>query len=238
MAKTTFLLLFRCLSAVMAVVCLKTISIAQDAPSLNWFRSNVQDGTASAWYRWAVDPAVAKSESAELTIVTDGHCSLYVNGQRILKNVSLRQSGDSVAAVGFDVRSLLRQGRNTVAMELHSADKTAVSGISISAVQGERRSAVGGVWRMASTVPPVGWQQTDFKDRDWIEAMPVNADPADRFTVAAPEKFAAPVIPAKVRPDPFQFEDGDHVVSVGATFFERSQLSEHLEATLAGTCDD
>jgi len=173
MAKTTFLLLFRCLSAVMAVVCLKTISIAQDAPSLNWFRSNVQDGTASAWYRWAVDPAVAKSESAELTIVTDGHCSLYVNGQRILKNVSLRQSGDGVAAVGFDVRSLLRQGRNTVAMELHSADKTAVSGISISAVQGERRSAVGGVWRMASTVPPVGWQQTDFKEATGSRPCPL-----------------------------------------------------------------
>ena len=58
------------------------------------------------------------------------------------------------------------------------------------------------------------------------------------MTVASPEKFAAPVIPAKVRTAPFQFEDGDHVVFVGATFVERAQLSEHLEATLAGTCGD
>ena len=220
----------------MVVVCLQTISIAQDAAALNWFRSDSQEGTASAWYRWAVDPTVANSESAELTIVTDGHCSLYVNGQRILKNVSLQKSGGSVAALGFDVKPLLRQGRNTVAVEVHASDKTAQIGIAISSVQGERRSAAGGVWRMASSMPPVGWQQTDFNDRDWPEAKPLTGEPVDRFTVAAPEKFAAPVMPAKVRTAPFQFEDGDHVVFVGATFFERAQLSEHLEATLAGTC--
>jgi len=193
MAQTLVYCLFRCIVAAMTAVSLPATSFGQDAQALNWFQSTVQDGTGSAWYRWAVDPAVADSESAELTIVTDGHCSLYVNGQRILKNVCLMKSGDSVTALGFDVRSLLRQGRNTVAVEVHSADKVALLGIAISAVQGERRSAVGGMRRMTSIAPPVGWQQTDFNDRDWIEAMPVNGDPADRLTVAAPEKFAAPV---------------------------------------------
>lgn len=236
MAHILFSLLFRCVAT--AVICLQTVSIAHGAPALTWFQSDVQDGTASAWYRWAIDPVVANSESAELTIVTDGHCSLYVNGQRILKNVALRKSGSSVTALGFDVKSLLRQGRNTVAVEVHSADKTALVGIAISAVQGDQKSAVSGMWRMASTAPPVGWQQTDFNDRDWLEAKPVAGEPRDRFTVAAPEKFAAPVMRANVRKTPFQFEDGDHVVFVGATFFERAQLSEHLEATLAGTCGD
>ncbi len=37
------------------------ICIAQDAPVLSWFRSDVQEGTASAFYRWAVDGAVANS---------------------------------------------------------------------------------------------------------------------------------------------------------------------------------
>ena len=238
MAQRLFSQLFRCLVSATAVVCLQTVSMAQDAPALTWFQSDVQDGTASGWYRWAVDPAVANSESAELAIVTNEHCSLYVNGQRILKNVAMRKSGGSVTALGFDVKSLLRQGRNTVAVEVHSADKAALFGIAISSVQGDQKSAVSGLWRMASIVPPVGWQQTDFNDRDWPEAKPVAGKPGDRFTVAAPEKFPAPVMPAKVRTAPFQFVDGDHVVFVGATFFERAQLSEHLEATLAGTCGE
>ncbi len=238
MAETIFSLLFRCVATAAAVVCLQTGSMAQDAPALTWFQSDVQDGTASGWYRWTVDPAVANSESAQLTIVTDEYCSLYVNGQRILKNVVLRKSGGSVAALGFDVKSLLRQGRNTVAVEVHSADKMGLFGIAISAVQGDQKSAVGGLWRMTSIVPPVGWQQTDFNDRDWLEAKSGTGEPGVRFTVAAPEEFAAPVVPAKVRTAPFQFEDGDHVVFVGATFFERAQLSEHIEATLAGTCGD
>ncbi|MEJ7594936.1 MAG: hypothetical protein WKF77_25705, partial [Planctomycetaceae bacterium] len=72
MAKTLVFCLFRCIVAAMTVVSLPATSFGQAAAALNWFRSDVQDGTASAWYRWAVDPAVANSESAELTIVTDG----------------------------------------------------------------------------------------------------------------------------------------------------------------------
>ena len=238
MAQRLFLQLFRCLVSATAVVCLQTVSMAQEAPALTWFQSDVQDGTASGWYRWAVDRAVENSESAQLTIVTDEHCSLYVNGQRILKNVAMRKSGGSVTALGFDVKSLLRQGRNTVAVEVHSADKVALFGIAISSVQGDQKSAVSGLWRMASIVPPVGWQQTDFNDRDWLEAKPFAGEPGVRFTVSASEKFAAAVLPAKIRAAPFQFEDGDHVVFVGATFLERAQLSEHLEATLAGTCGE
>ncbi|MFN9720438.1 MAG: GDSL-type esterase/lipase family protein, partial [Planctomycetota bacterium] len=87
----------------------------------------------------------------------------------------------------------------------------------------------------APAMPPVGWQQTDFNDRDWPEAKPVADEPGDRFAVVAPSAFGAPVIPAKSRTAPFQFEDGDHVAFVGATFFERAQLFEHLESTLTAT---
>jgi hypothetical protein len=95
--------------------------------------------------------------------------------------------------------------------------------------------AIGGGWKKAPAMPPVGWQQTDFNDRDWPEVKTVADEPGNRFKVSMPTAFAAPVIPAKARTAPFQFEDGDRVVFVGATFFERAQLSEHLEATLAGT---
>lgn len=212
-----------------------TSAFAQEAAALQWFRVEVPEGTASGQFRWAIDPAVVDSESAELTIVTDDHCSLYVNGQRILKNAALKQADGNVEAAGYDVRSLLRQGRNLIAVEVNSDDKLAVFGLSLSARKGKDVRKIGGGWKNAPALPPVGWQQTDFNDRDWPEVKTVADEPGNRFKVSMPTAFAAPVIPAKARTAPFQFEDGDRVVFVGATFFERAQLSEHLEATLAGT---
>ena len=234
------MILFALRFSIAALTCVVSThtATAQDVPALNWFRSDVQEGTASAAYRWVVDGEVANSESANLTIVTDAHCSLHVNGQRILKNVLMPKPEGSVAALGFDVKSLLRQGRNTIAVEVNSADKTTVFGIAIQTVQGDKRDLIGGGWKIAPIVPPVGWQQTDFNDRDWPEAKPATGEPGERFTFAVAEKFSAPVIPAKARTSPFRFEDGDRVVFVGATFFERAQLSEHLEATLTGTLGD
>jgi hypothetical protein len=212
-----------------------TSAFAQDATALQWFKAEVPEGAASAQYRWAIDPSALDSEYAELTIVTDDHCSLYVNGQRILKNVALKQADGNVEAAGYNVKSLLRQGRNLIAVEVNSQDKVAVFGLSLSARKGNDVRNIGGGWKKAPAMPPVGWQQTDFNDRDWPEVKTVADEPGNRFKVSMPTAFAAPVIPAKARTAPFQFEDGDRVVFVGATFFERAQLSEHLEATLAGT---
>ena len=212
-----------------------TSAFAQDAAALQWFRAEVPEGAASGQFRWAIDPSAVDSESAELTIVTDEHCSLYVNGQRILMNVALKQLDGNVEAAGYNVRSLLRQGRNLIAVEVNSEDKVAVFGLSLSARKGNDVRNIGGGWKKAPAMPPVGWQQTDFNDRDWPEVKTVADEPGNRFKVSMPTAFAAPVIPAKARTAPFHFEDGDRVVFVGATFFERAQLSEHLEATLAGT---
>ena len=91
--------------AALVLVCTMHFSIAQDVPAIQWFRSDVQEGTASASYRWAVDGAVSNSESANLMIVTDGHCSLHVNGQWILKNVSMQKSDGNVTARERTMRS-------------------------------------------------------------------------------------------------------------------------------------
>jgi lysophospholipase L1-like esterase len=208
---------------------------AQTASTMQWLRAEVKEGTASGWFRWAVDPAVADSEAVHLMIVSDQHVSLYVNGQRILKNRSLPKSDQSVSASGFNVKSLLRQGRNMIAVEVNSDSNKAAFGISVLAAKGAEKKTIGGPWKIASAMPPVGWQQTDFNDRDWPEAKPVADEPGDRFTVTAPSEFVASVIAAKARTAPFQFEDGDRVVFVGATFFERAQLFEHLESTLTAT---
>lgn len=206
----------------------------RDMTPLQLFRSTSGDETASGWFRWAIDGSVADSDTAELTLATDAHCSLYVNGQRVMKNATLENDG-AVKAVGFEIMSLLRQGRNSIAIEVNSSDNTAEFHLSLLTRKGDASRVIGGPWKVAPAMPPVGWQQTDFNDRDWEEAKPVGGEPVARYAIKLPSRFVAPVIPAKSRPAPFQFEDGDRVVFVGATFLERAQLFEHLEATLTGT---
>ena len=210
----------------------------QEAAPTQFFRAEVSEGSASGWFRWAVDPAVADSETVELVVVADGHCSLYVNGQRVLKNGSFKKSDEFFVGVSFEVKSLLRKGRNLIAVEVNSEAKAATFGVSLLSRKGSDSRAIGGAWKIAPAMPPVGWQQTDFNDRDWPEAKALAAEHVAQLKLAPGLEYATPVIPAKARTAPFQFEDGDRIVFVGATFFERAQLSEHLETALAGTLGD
>ena len=207
------------------------------ADAMHWFTPDAKDGATRAWLRWAVDGSVANAKSVRLAVTSSGTCSVYVNGQRILKH-ALPDDDAGTVSVGFEIASLLRAGRNTVAVETQSDAAGAVVGLSIARVNGDHYEAVGGGFRQTLEPPPVGWQQTDFNDRDWPEVKPQVTRPDSAASIAQPDAFAAPVIPAKRRTYPLRFEEGDHVVLVGATFFERAQLSEHLEATLAGTCAD
>jgi lysophospholipase L1-like esterase len=213
-------------------------SLAQDqkgpTADLVWYRTQVNEGTATGWFRCSLDPVIATGDRADLLLSTNAHCSLYVNGQRILKNHAPEESSDS-RVLAFNIHSLLRQGRNSVAIEINSDDKTAAFGIGLVRSAGNERTAVGGVWKTAPAPPPVGWQQTDFNDRDWNEVKAFVLEPAVLVSYPEESQFRAAVVPAKSRVAPFQFEDGDRIVLVGATFFERAQLFEHLEATLAGT---
>jgi lysophospholipase L1-like esterase len=216
----------------------RAMATAEENSSMQWLKTDVAEGAASGWYRCALDASVARSEAAHLTIAADGRCSVYVNGQRVLKNVTMEKSDNSVSAVGFDIKSLLRDGRNLIAVESNSDGKSATFGISLVSAVGGKTRDVAMQWKTAPKQPPVGWQQTDFNDRDWPEAKPQPTDSVTKLVVSAPKEFPVPVIPPKARTAPFRFEDGDHVVLVGATFFERAQLSEHIEATFAATLGD
>lgn len=207
---------------------------SEESPPLTWFRAESDDGAVTGWFRWGIDVEAA-SELAQLTVASDQPISLYVNGQRLLKNQKLTKSGNSIEAAGLEVHSLLRQGRNMVAIQVSSENSRAVFGISLLTQRNGATKPIEGGWKRALVMPPVGWQQTDFNDRDWQQAQAVADEPGDRFAVSMPATFSSPVIPAKSRLAPFRFENGDHVVFVGATFFERAQLSEHLEATLTAT---
>jgi lysophospholipase L1-like esterase len=207
-------------------------ALAQTAP-LQWF-SISSDAKAAGWYRWVLDGSVYPADEAQLTLTCTARCSLYVNGQRLLRMEPLLTADGRLAARVWNISSLLRSGRNLVALEVQSESNSGAFGASLAVRREEAWTVARGPWKTAPAPPPVGWQQTDFNDRDWKEAAAgTRPDSLDEPQIAA--KVESPVVPAPVRNGlPFVFEDGDHVCLVGATFIERAQLFEHLEATLAG----
>lgn len=220
-------------SALLMLLLGTTKAMGQD---WQWISASASEGTASGWYRWAVDPAAFGSNPVRLMIVSDSTCSVHVNGQRVLRHSGFEKVDGALQARGIEIHTLLRNGRNQVAVELQSEAATGVVGIAIQAMRDGKTSTVGGGWKSAKAMPPVGWQQTDFNDRDWPELKPVAEVPVAGLQIKAASEFAAPVVKARVRNTlPFVLEDGDHVALIGATFIERAQLFEHLEATLTGT---
>jgi lysophospholipase L1-like esterase len=225
--------LFAAISACVFLLLSSLPVLAQTAP-LQWFSAS-SEAKAAGWYRWVLDGSVHPADEARLTLTCTARCSLYVNGQRLLRMEPLQTTDGGFAARVWNISSLLRSGRNLVALEVQSESNSAAFGTSLETRRGERWTVARGPWKTAPAPPPVGWQQTDFNDRDWreIAAVPRPASVAEPMLSA---KVESPVLPAPVRNNlPFVFEDGDHVCLVGATFIERAQLSEHLEATLAGT---
>lgn len=201
---------------------------------MTWIRILPAETETAGWYRWAVDTAVYGAESAELIFVSDGYCSLHVNGQRLLRNAAPQTTEEKFTPYAYDIQSLLRQGRNTVAVELNAPKEGAVFGIGIRVRRGTASADIGGSWKSVAVRPPVGWQQTDFNDRDWAEFKAERSD-VSPLAIQEPYPLLPSVIPPVSRQSPFEFQDGDRIVFVGATFVERAQLSEHIEAMLTGT---
>ncbi|MCA9063437.1 MAG: hypothetical protein KDA96_10270, partial [Planctomycetaceae bacterium] len=225
---------------------------AQAATELQWISvpattADTVDGAAPAdsdvpraagWYRFVFDTGIDGVASSPLVFVSNARSSVYVNGQRLLHQQQLEHTGDTVHAVGFDVRGLLRQGRNSLAVEVHTESGAATFGVSVNLASENGPRPVTGAWKAAPAIPPVGWNQTDFNDRDWKAEQAAAAQPDPQYAFAEPAEFPAAVARKRERTTPFQFQDGDHVVLLGATFFERAQQFGHLEAALSATLGD
>jgi lysophospholipase L1-like esterase len=232
MRHSSFRLALRLFSVVFCGL-LVSSAAAQD-PRFQWFAPTVPDGAAAGWQRWILDGSAHPAEEARLALATSVRCSLYINGQRLLKMDRLQPADQPLRTRTWNVSSLLRPGRNLVAIQYQSDTSTAAFAVSLAVRRGDKWNVVGGQWKSAPAAPPVGWQQTDFNDRDWPATTPGSL-PAGLAEPVLAERIEAPVLPARVRNGlPFSFEDGDHVCLVGATFIERAQLSEHLETALAG----
>jgi hypothetical protein len=201
-------------------------------------RANREPTNVAGWLRWTISLDDPEVTNARITITGNATCSLYLNGQRLMKQQPLSESGGTSMAVGWEVQTLLRNGRNQIAVEAHGPDSGAIVGIAMNLNAGEREVSAVSSFRLTRIPPPVGWQQTDFNDRDWPEVRSLGMRPEMLPEPSDVVDYLPPATPAPRRAAPLRFAEGDHVVLVGATFIERAQLSEHLEATLAGTCGE
>jgi lysophospholipase L1-like esterase len=163
--------------------------------------------------------------------------TLYFNGQRLLKNEHVGFDKAAPSAVAIDVTSLVRAGNNSVAVALSRPDAEARDVRVAVGLQTAEGKTVGSAlaWKQTTSTPPVGWQQTDFNDRDWQAAQP--ATQLDFASVPADSVRTVSAVPVRTEAagsaDGFEFVEGDHVVLLGATFFERAQTFGHLEATIS-----
>ncbi|MEZ6060249.1 MAG: GDSL-type esterase/lipase family protein [Planctomycetaceae bacterium] len=202
------------------------------------------------WARHVVALNPPPESGCVLNIAADGVTSVYFNGQRLLKNERLVFSDLSGHAVSFDVTALLRSGNNGIAVSVVPAEENtpAKAAVWLTAPNDRTLTVTGKDWKVSDQAPPVGWQQTDFNDNpntrglasEWHAAVPdnqlrVSGIAADRIRVRHWQRQSAD---RRLSSRPFQFQDGDHVVLLGATFIERAQSFGHLEAVLTAAAGD
>lgn len=189
----------------------------------------VQVPVQAAWFRQIVQVSGSVPESAELQLNGSGVVSVYLNGQRLVRNHEL------TAAVVWNVGPLLRNGANCIAIASAASSEARPITASIAPANGLNLRPAN--WKTTTETPPVGWQQTDFNDRDWKAAQ--KTDPPNA-TDTKPVQLTWKRIrsDAHVEQGRFRFLEGDHVVLLGGTFFERAQEFGHLEAALTAAAVD
>lgn len=174
-----------------------------------------------------------KDASEEVTLVVSGagRLTLYFNGQKL--------AGDELlvtAPLAFDVSSLVRQRRNSIAMHwAPSANEPPKVGL----LRKNGWQPVFGGWKTAPERPPIGWQTTDFNDRDWKSD---DRGPQAAWTVEQSSLQRQIWQPAqktkRVVGDHLKLQKGDHVVMLGGTFIERAQSFGFLESALKSASPD
>lgn len=180
-----------------------------------------QDADTDAGNVWLRQLFAAEANGpAELQVHGLGTATVYVNGQRLVRNVDLASTVRT-----FDIRPLIRAGRNSVCVAISSAPQPKLS---LTLRQNESRTL--DQWKAATDPPPVGWQQTDFNDRDWKAMKPETPAQAPERTETVAWRSAD--APKRFQANGFSFRDQDHVVLIGGTFIERAQQFGHLESAL------
>ena len=200
---------FRFCTAISLMTCCCVSALAEDASDAIWLRQLIQNS--------GID-----GDDVSLTLSGSGTVSVYLNGQRLVRNRNLAST-----QIRWNVASLWRSGRNCVAIASSAGTSTSLQ---LTVGNSTKRVKLPREWKGSAETPPVGWQQTDFNDRDWKKTS--IAPPAEASNETTEISWAKNSGESRQNNGRFQFRDGDHVVLLGGTFIERAQQFGHLETAL------
>ncbi|MCP4510354.1 MAG: hypothetical protein GY826_28605, partial [Fuerstiella sp.] len=113
------------------------------------------------WLRQSIRINGPRKSSLTLSLTATGAVTAYFNGQRLVKNTTM-----DGGVITWDVTSLSRPGENCLAVSVTPDAKTATR-LGAACFHDNDNLTGPSEWKIAGVAPPVGWQQTDFNDRDW-----------------------------------------------------------------------
>lgn len=212
------------------VVLLLLLSVLNTTLDADVGKFRLDDDIQAVWLRRVV--TIDNADEKQLTnVVVTGHAvvSVYFNGQQLSRNERIATDHP----IQFDVSDLVRNGRNGLAIAVNRTGDEQPPTVAVW-INHNGESGVAGIgkgWKQKNEAPPVGWQNTDFNTHKWADVG--EAETLDIASLPAGDvrEWRRPSIDANYH-SPLRFNDGDHVVVLGATFIERSQLYGHIESML------
>lgn len=221
-------MIIRTLNSMLAVILLFAITspdncVAQPPPDAQ----TMLVGDQSVWLRQVTQLSSKPDPQSQLTVAVNGTVSVYLNGQRLVRDVNL-----SGIKATWHIGKLLRLGRNCVAISADYDQRTAAtvwfSGNTVPQLPVKN-------WKSISSAPPVGWQQTDFNDRDWKQAAVGSSLTKNDLEdlKSKPMQWVRQNGDRRVREGFLSLQDGDHVLMLGGTFIERAQSFGYLESAIS-----
>lgn len=175
---------------------------------------------ATRWFRHVFQVNPPSDSDALVGIVDPAVCRIWLNGQR------LRSDSEGGPNAALRVKELLRSGANCLAIESQAAGNSVPVAVRLGSNEPTKKIAC----RMKAAQPPVGWQKTDFNDKDW-QAIDLQLADVDWGTMTV-SSFQPRQTARRIQDGRFRFHENDHVVLLGGTFIERAQQFGHLEAAL------
>ena len=175
------------------------------------------------WLRQLIDLR-AHQGVCRLVLSGVGKADVFFNGQRLATGQLLE--GQPVA---WDVSLLTRGQRNSVAIHWEQTGAP----LSVSLATDDAWLPTPDRWKQAPEPPPIGWQTTDFNDRDWKAiAGQVKPPPQVPLSDVTPLEWRSARTAERIVDGRLQLQPNDHVVLLGGTFIERAQSFGYLELAL------
>ncbi len=197
--------------------------------------ANVSASADTIYFRKTIE--LAKPKAGHLEITCDNHYLLYFNGRRLGTGSNWNERHH------YDVTSLLREGRNVIAVAGRN-DGTSPAGLVVRvhmrASEGESWHSTDASWKFTGRAPDGSWPSVDFDASAWKPAFALGeygkAGPwgtSGAKTAAVSRPVRAPRGKRAAQDDgPFELLDGDRVVLLGSTYVERMQAYGFLETQL------